>query len=94
MLVVAGKGHRCLVTSFDFFLSFEWPELDHNRADEDVVSDRIIGQRTENILRSVGHTVNDRLDALVMTRVPDLDNLVCAQTDQMVALLIDIQMAY
>ena len=80
------------MTSLDLLLGLEGPELDDDGADEDVVSDRVISQSTQDILRSVRHAVNDRLDALIVARVPDFDHFVCAQTDQMVTLLIDVQM--
>lgn len=78
------------MTSLNLLLGLKGPELDDNGADEDVVSDWVICQCTQDILRSVSHAVNNRLDALIVARVPDFDHFVCAQTDQMVTLLIDV----
>ena len=69
------------MTCLDFLLCFEWPELDGNGADDDVVSNGVVSERTQDIFRSVGDSVNDGLLTLIVFGVPDLDDLVGAETD-------------
>ena len=82
------------MTSFNFLLSLEWPELDLNGAHNDVVGQRLIPESAEDILRTVSDSVNDGLDALVVSRIPDLDNFVCSERDQVISLLVDVKMRY
>ena len=82
-----------LVTRLDLVLRLEGPELDNNRADNDVVGDWIVIQGRQDVFWSVSLPVDDVLDAFVALSVPNFHDLVCAKTDQMVPLLIDIQVA-
>jgi len=93
-MIVSGEGYRGFVTSFDFLLSLEWPELDLNGAHNDVVSYRFVPESTENILRTISDSVNDGLNALVVSRIPDLDNFVCSERDQVISLLVDVKMRH
>ena len=80
------------MTCFDFLLSLEWPELDLNGAHDDVVGQRLVPESAEYIFRTVSDSVNDGLDALVVSRIPDLYNFVGSERDQVISLLIDVKM--
>lgn len=81
------------MTRLHLILRLEGPELDHDGADDDVVGDGVVCERGQDVFRTVGHPINDILDALVLSGIPDLDNFVGAQTDQMVPLLVNVQVA-
>ena len=94
MMVIPGKRNWGFVTCLDLLLGLEWPEFDPDRADDNIVGHRVVVERTQDILRSVSHPINDSLDALIVTSVPDLDNLVRAQTDQMVPLFVNVKVGH
>ena len=79
------------MTRFDLLLGLEGPELDHSRANDDVACDRVVSQRAQNIFRTVCHTVYNRLDAIVVLVVPDLHYLVCAKTDQVISIFVNVE---
>ena len=79
------------MTRLHLILRLEGPEFDHDGADDDVVGDRVVCERSQDVLRTVGHPINDILNALVLSGIPNLDDLVSAQTDQMVPLFVNVQ---
>ena len=82
------------MTCLDLFLRLEGPELDCDRADNNVVRDGVVLECTQDVLRSVRHPINDGLNTLVMPRVPDFNHLVGAKTDQMISILVDVQVTH
>ena len=94
MVVITSEGNWGLVTSFYFFLCFERPKFDNDRANYYVVGDRVVSQSTQNILWTISDSINNGLNALVMSCVPNLDHLIGAKTDQVVALFVDVKVRY
>jgi len=92
VLVIPSETHGSFVTSLDLLLGLERPELDLNRADEDVMSDRVVGEGSEDILRAVSLAVDDGLNALIVPSIPDFDDLIGAETNQVIPFLVDVQM--
>ena len=80
-MIVSSEGDGGFVTCFYFLLSLEWPELDLNGAHNDIVGQRLVPESAENIFRTVSDSVNDGLNAFVVSRIPDLDNFVCSERD-------------
>ena len=76
---------------FYLFMCCERPELNCSWADDDIVSDRFISQRVQNI-RSVYLAVMNRLDALEANDIPDFNYLVSANTNKMVSFFIKIKL--
>ena len=58
------------------------------------MGDRIVIQCGQDILRAICLSVDNILDAFVALSVPDLDDFVRTETDQMISLLVDIEVAY
>ena len=94
MVVITSEGNWRLVTSFYFFLCFERPKFDNDRADYYVVGDRVVSQGTQDILRAISDSINNGLNALVVSCVPNLDHLIGSKTDQVVALFVDVKVRY
>ena len=92
-VIVASERDGMLVTCLDLILRLEWPKLNHDRTDNDVVGDWIVIQCRQDVLRAVRHPVNNVLDAFVALGVPNLHYFVSAETNQMVSLFIDIKVA-
>ena len=67
------------MTCLDLLLGPELPEVDLTRTEKDVVGELVKMNRSQDILRPIVHLVNDGLDALVRSNVPDLDDLVSAE---------------
>ena len=57
------------------------------------MSNWIVVQCRQDVFRTVSHPVNDVLYALVALSVPNLYNLICSKTDEMVSLFVDIEVA-
>ena len=91
MVIVAGKRNWLLMTCLDLFLSLEGPKFDPDRAHDDVGRHRVVLQRTQDVLRAVSNSINNRLNALIVSCVPDLNHLIRAQTDQMVPVFINVK---
>ena len=79
------------MTGFDFFLCLEGPKFDPDRTHDDMRRHRVVLQCTQDVLWAVSNTINNRLNALIVSCVPNLDHLVRAKTDQMVPVLIDVK---
>ena len=94
VLIITGEAHGSFMTGLDLLLGLERPEHDVDRADDDIVGDRVVGEGRENILGAISLAVDYGLNALVMPSIPDLDDLVCAETNQVVPLLVDVQMGH
>ena len=93
-VIVASERDGMLVARLDLVLRLEGPKFDHDRTDNDVVGDRIVIQCGQDILRAIRLSVDNILDAFVALSVPDLDDFVRTETDQMISLLVDIEVAY
>jgi len=72
-----------------FFLSFEKPEVNLARSKQDVVRVRLVDQAREDVVRAVADLINDLLDQRIGANVPNVDQLVSAERDQVVPILID-----
>ena len=79
------------MTCLDLLLGLERPKLDHSWANDDIVGNRVISERAQNVIRTVSHTVYNRLDALVAFVIPDLHHFIRAKTDQVIPFFVDVQ---
>ena len=79
------------MTGFDLFLGSERPEVDFPAADNDVVGHLVVVERGQDGLRSVEESINYILDAHVGPCVPDFDDFVSAETDQVITLFVDVE---
>jgi hypothetical protein len=75
---------------FDFFLRLESPEIYLSAADNDIVSDFIIAEGSENIFWSVEESICDDLETIVASVVPNSDNFIRSQTYEMESILVDV----
>ena len=82
------------MTCLDLLLSLEGPELDRSRAHDYIVSERVKFQSAEDVFGTVSRAVNNRLDALKTNNIPDLYDLVCTKTNEMVSIFIDIEFGH
>lgn len=67
------------------------PEVDLSGASQNVVGSPIEVDRGEAILRAVAKLVEDSLDACVGPDVPNLDDLIGSQTDQVESIFVESQ---
>lgn len=79
------------MTRLNLLLRLEEPEVDLATSKNDVVRDLVEVQRRQDVLRPVAGLVDDGLNAHVRPNVPNFDNLVSAQGNQVVAVLVDCQ---
>ena len=91
LMVVACESDALLMTCLTFLLGFKRPKLDRNGSDDNVTRHRIVEKSSQDVLWAVGRAIVDPLNDLIVERVPDYDNLVGAQTDQMVSFLVDVE---
>lgn len=81
------------MTRLDFLLGLEGPEFNRDGAYDDVVGDWVVSESIQDVVGAVDHSIDDGLNALVVSCVPNLNHLVCTKTDQMISLFIDVKMA-
>ena len=79
------------MTCLDFLLGLEGPELDTSWAYDDIVSDWVISQGAQNILRTVRHAVYDGLDAIVVFVIPNFNHFVRAKTNEVISFFINVE---
>lgn len=77
-----------------YYLSAYKPEVDFSGAQQDVVGAFVEMKEGESVFRSVADLVKDGLDADISPDVPDLYDLVRAQGDKMVTVLIYCQVLH
>lgn len=73
----------------DLLLSLEEPQVELTRAKQDVVSVLVEDQGRQTIFWTVADLVEDRLDADVVTGVPDANHFVRAKGDQVVSVFVE-----
>lgn len=83
-----------LVRSFDFFLSLEKPEVYLSRSEYNVVSPFVKVKTVENIVRSVAEFICYSLDQEIVVQMPDLDNLVSSERNEMISILVQSEILY
>ena len=82
------------MTRLHLILSLEGPEFDNDGANDDVVGNGVVCQSGQYVFWTIGVPVYDVLDALVALGVPNLHDFVRAETDQVVTILVDVQVAH
>ena len=70
------------------------PEINFSWAKEDVICSLVKVKESQPVLWSVAYLVKDSLDASVSSDVPNLEDFVSTETDQVVSVLIDCQVLH
>lgn len=91
LMIVTSESDAFFMTCLTFLLGLERPKLDRNGSDNNVARHCIVEKSAQDVLRAVGRAIVDPLDDLIVERVPDYDNLVGSQADQVVSFLVDVE---
>ena len=75
---------------FDFFLRLKSPEIDFSTADNDIVGDFVITEGSENIFWSIKESICDDLETIIASVVPNSDDFIRSQTNEMESILVDV----
>jgi len=87
--IVESECNWELMRGLDLLLSLEEPQVELTRAKQDVVSVLVEDQGRQTIFWTVADLVEDRLDADVVTGVPDANHFVRAKGDQVVSVFVE-----
>ena len=78
------------MTCLDFFLRLECPEINFSAADNDVMGHNVVMKGSKNVFWPIRESISDYLKTMVICCVPNPDDFVCTQTDEVEPFFIDI----